>query len=114
MTLKKMEEAYIECRMLRHAWEQFGVPKRQRSWGTTVTFRCWRCGMERDDTYDLQGELSMRAYVQPKGYHLTKDETPRIQELRREYLRRQGGGKSNANPDNVSSMQKARRRKRTG
>ena len=86
--IRKLSQEFLECRMLGHSWEQFGTPQRKRSWGTTLTFYCTRCGMERDDTFDINGDLSMRAYIQPDGYRLTKDNTPRVQQLRLELLRR--------------------------
>lgn len=77
---------YQICRGLGHAWDIYepGVGQRKGApWGQRLSVLCVRCGMERHDTFDVLGELSSRKYHQPSGYKLAREETPRIQQIRR-------------------------------
>lgn len=77
---------YQMCRGLGHAWDIYepGVGQRKGApWGQRLSLRCTRCAMERHDTFDLLGDLSTRKYNQPSGYKLAREETPRIQQIRR-------------------------------
>jgi hypothetical protein len=66
--------AYLRCRTLGHAWDDF-IPHGVRPrWGELQTWRCVRCGTERHDTINALGALGQRRYVYPEGYQLAADE----------------------------------------
>ena len=74
------------CRGLGHSWDIYepGVGERKSApWGQRLSLLCVRCGMTRHDTFDLLGDLSDRRYIQPTGYKMEREETPRIQQIRR-------------------------------
>jgi len=65
-------EPFIRCRTLGHSWFDY-----DSNWtpmyGTPLTLRCERCGMERRDTIDSSGNLNGRHYTRPLGYQYTKN-----------------------------------------
>jgi hypothetical protein len=65
---------YIRCRAIGHSWIDY-----DSNWtpqfGTPLTLRCERCGMERRDSVNLRGELMHRSYARPDHYHLGRDES---------------------------------------
>lgn len=77
------QSAYIRCRTLGHSWHDYDSNWKS-SFGTPLTVRCERCGMERRDTVAyFSGELITRHYTQPPGYKYTKDDpTPTRSQFR--------------------------------
>ena len=81
---------YIRCRAIGHSWFDYDsnwTPK----WGTPLTLRCERCGMERRDTVSfLTGELLNRRYTKPDNYGYERGESPTRSEFRRLLLELRG------------------------
>ena len=72
-TWQNERRGYIRCRSLGHSW--FDTDSTWESqFGTPLTVRCERCGMERRDTVNRYGELLARHYYRPTGYQLGRDE----------------------------------------
>jgi hypothetical protein len=69
---------YLECRSFGHAWQMQDAPRTEPSWGYLAALVCSRCGMERLDTIDLLGQISVRRYLQPEGYR-NPDHTDRAE-----------------------------------
>jgi len=82
--LERLE--YERCRTYGHAWDEFTPDRRLPDWGVTLALRCTRCTMERLDVIDALGDVGQRRYIQPDGYHLSRDETPSRQSLRLDLL----------------------------
>ena len=63
-------ERFATCQTFGHAW----IPQSQAKSGWTpdyghgIVLSCERCGCERRDTIDLNGDLSARSYDYPAGY----------------------------------------------
>lgn len=73
----------VRCRVLRHPWDDFNpVGLRNPSFGTRVSLRCMRCGTERHDVYDSNGEVAYRRYIYVEGYQYAKDERPSAAQFR--------------------------------
>lgn len=71
------KQPYIRCRAIGHSWFDYDSNWTPQ-WGTPLTLRCERCGMERRDTVStLTGELLNRRYKRPDHYQFTDDE-PRL------------------------------------
>lgn len=64
---------YVRCRTLGHSWFDY-----DSNWtpefGTPMTLRCERCGMERRDTVSDWGQLLARHYYKPNNYDRRRDE----------------------------------------
>ena len=70
-TWEHERRGYIRCRTMGHAWfdvDSTWVP----AFGTPLTFHCERCGSERRDIIDINGDLASRSYIKPHGYDLEK------------------------------------------
>lgn len=78
---------YLKCAALGHRWDTFAPLKRNAAWGTLVSLRCDRCGMERFDTIDSIGALSVRSYERPPGYS-PKDWMADRADMRKELMNR--------------------------
>lgn len=95
---------FSDCRgILRHAWDEvdsdWASPNRD---GTTpMTLRCQRCGTERRDVIDRNGEVAHRRYIYPIGYHIDGDEKPRIIDFRHAWL-----------DDRMAELREERKRRR--
>jgi hypothetical protein len=93
--LEGLLEEFVKCRSWGHEWDSFMPLRRRAAWGTLLSLRCARCGMERHDTIDHQGDLSARQYKAPMGYRLvgtTQGNRATGAELRLEVLRRMRKG----------------------
>jgi hypothetical protein len=81
---------FIRCRTLGHSWFDYDsnwTPK----WGTPLTLRCERCGMERRDTVSfVTGQLLNRRYKKPDNYGYGRGESPTRSEFRRLLLEMRG------------------------
>lgn len=70
MSWNDQQERYAACQTFGHAW----IPQSQAKSGWTpdyghgIVLSCDRCGCERRDTIDLNGDLSARSYDYPAGY----------------------------------------------
>lgn len=81
---RKRTVAFIECKTLGHAWEEFNPHDDgdTRGWDSRLTLRCTRCTSTRIDYIDYVGELGDRKYWKPDGYADAKDEKPSRAALR--------------------------------
>ena len=89
--LTNLQDDFVKCRSWGHEWDTFTPLGRRASWGLLLSLRCVRCGTERHDTIDMNGDLSTREYKYPDGYQLVRPkDSERISaaELRLEVLRR--------------------------
>jgi hypothetical protein len=86
-SVRDQKQDWLECHVFGHEWEPFMKLGRRSDWGRVFSLRCARCGCERHDTIDLQGNLSTREYVYPEGYVRLGD----MAERRIELLRRAQG-----------------------
>ncbi len=59
--------AYSQCKAIGHDWDATPNQRRAR-WGTLLTLRCTCCGSRREDTIDLNGDVSVRSYVYDDSY----------------------------------------------
>lgn len=68
--MRHVHGQFDDCKgPLRHDWDLVDVNRRRRAIGwTMVAFRCVRCGTEKLETYDTQGDLMNRSYKYPLGY----------------------------------------------
>lgn len=86
----ELEEAAIFCRGLGHAWDAFNPPvDRMPSVAKTLKmpFRCVRCGTERHDAIEFDGQLWRRKYVYPDGYKSTGLARPEVRLTMRRLIR---------------------------
>lgn len=75
---------YLECRTLRHAWDPTSTKV-----GYTLSLLCVRCTTERhDEASQATGELFRRRYIYPKGYRMAASDTPGMEDLRVELMRK--------------------------
>lgn len=112
--LSSLIDEYVKCRSWGHEWDSFMPLRRRAAWGTLLSLRCSRCGMERHDTIDSQGEVSARQYKAPEGYRLVgsyQGNRASGAELRLEVLARMRKG---AADDGKVTRLNARRKARTG
>jgi hypothetical protein len=89
--LAKLNDEFVKCRSWGHEWDDFMPLRRRAAWGTLLSLRCTRCGAERHDTIDAQGEISAREYKYPDGYKTAgsmRGDRVTAAELRREVLHR--------------------------
>jgi hypothetical protein len=74
--LANLDDEFLECRDLRHAW--VGALWFQEPDGTVIRVtKCARCETRREEVIDMsaQSGVASRTYLYPKGYqwHRTKD-----------------------------------------
>lgn len=83
--LDNLQDEYVRCRKLGHAWEEIGWQKMgARRVHHGLVIRCTRCATERFDIYDTVGWLDDRRYRYPEGYKKPIDtERPAFNELSR-------------------------------
>lgn len=86
--LTDMPVEFVRCRTFGHQWDTFQPLSRVASWGTLLSLRCERCGMERYDTIDSIGAVSVRTYTAPDGYTYPGGLPFDRSDLRREVVRR--------------------------
>lgn len=89
--LSRLDDEYVKCRSWGHEWDDFMPLRRRAGWGTLLSLRCSRCGTERHDTIDAQGDLSAREYKYPENYKAAgtrQGDRITAAELRREVLHR--------------------------
>ena len=70
-----MDQKFLECRVLRHAWEHVitTVQREGRTDMVVLNFSCMRCGAEREDVRRLRDrEMQGRIYRHPMGYVVTE------------------------------------------
>jgi hypothetical protein len=72
---------YLRCNTLRHAW--FDIDSDWKpTFGTPLTVRCERCGMERRDTINARGDVAARHYKKPPHWKYPKGTRPTAAEFR--------------------------------
>lgn len=74
-------QGYIRCNAIGHSWHDY-----DSNWtpefGTPLTLRCERCGMERRDSINDYGMLLNRHYYRPPNWKYPKHERPTKAEFR--------------------------------
>lgn len=68
-TATDVQEEFLACRTLSHAWTYAEVTREGRRY--VQTYRCTRCNCQRWVKISSQGELEGSGYRYPKGYALT-------------------------------------------
>jgi hypothetical protein len=66
---------YLRCNTLGHAWHDYDSNWKPQ-FGSPLTVRCERCGMERRDTINNHGDLLTRHYTRPANYRYPKGTRP--------------------------------------
>lgn len=59
--------ALSPCKAIGHDWDATPNQRRAR-WGTLLTLRCTCCTARREDTIDLNGNVSVRTYTYTDAY----------------------------------------------
>lgn len=72
---------YLRCNTLGHAWHDYDSNWKPE-FGTPLTLRCERCGMERRDAFNDHGDLLNRHYTRPPNYQYPKGSRPTRAEFR--------------------------------
>ena len=72
---------YLRCNTLGHAWFDTDSTWKPQ-FGTPLTLRCERCGMERRDSINDRGDLLNRHYTRPPHYRYPKGGRPTRSEFR--------------------------------
>ena len=72
-TWQNERKQYVRCRTIGHSWHDYDS-NWSPQFGTPLTVRCERCGMERRDVVGRSGQLLARHYYRPKDYNLGRDE----------------------------------------
>lgn len=111
--LASMDDEFLVCRELMHAWvEQYSyVFHRERGVTKTImqVFICSRCETERQDRIDARTwELSGRRYVHPDGYLLDHAGFLRRAEVRREKFTRHPVSEEPPGAEKVRTLRLAR------
>jgi hypothetical protein len=101
--LRDLEDSFIECRSLRHAWDQIPndpteVRSKQvfkESGGVArITFRCTRCTTVKIVVWGrLTGRILNVQYKYPNDYGLEDPDERAPREARKQYIRRMNVGK---------------------
>ena len=90
MPRTKWNENQHLCKMIGHTW----IPQSQSKagwrppWGVGLILECDRCGAERHDVLDQNGELSVRNYIYPDGYKSEGDDRPTRAEMRATWIKK--------------------------
>lgn len=91
MDIRDLEDAFVLCRTLGHAWEDNPHVTVDSTWFRTakgvLTLRCHRCGTERIDYLSQAMEVVSRMYRYPDNYTTIVGQGSRPN-LRGEMLRR--------------------------
>jgi hypothetical protein len=83
------DDAFVKCRIYRHAWDEFYPIDMERPWyGWRLSLRCMRCQTERHDTMDFKGQLMGRFYLYPDGYQTKGEDRPTLQVFREDLFTR--------------------------
>ena len=72
---------YIRCNAIGHAWHDYDS-NWKAEFGTPLTLRCERCGMERRDSINNYGDLLTRHYYRPPNWKYPKNQRPTKAEFR--------------------------------
>ena len=72
---------YLRCNTLGHAWFDYDSNWKPQ-FGSPLTLRCERCGMERRDSVNDHGDLLTRHYTRPPHYRYPKGTRPTRSEFR--------------------------------
>lgn len=94
--LSRLHIDYLKCRSWGHEWEDFRPLQKRSGWGELLSLRCVRCGTERFDTIDSNGDISKRQYVYPEGYKvigMKQGVRLTARDLRKEVVRRIRAGR---------------------
>lgn len=67
-------KGYIRCRAIGHSWHDYDSTHWRPQFGTPLTLRCERCGMERRDVLAVNGRLINRYYLRPQRYQMDRGE----------------------------------------
>jgi hypothetical protein len=87
---RTQDAAMVRCRTYGHGWDEWTpVGMRKPPWGFRLSLRCVRCGTERHDIIDANGDVSSRKYYYPDGYKMTRDERPTRPQFRLLLLKEQ-------------------------
>ena len=91
--LRKLPDAYLACRDLRHAWEELGYFRERgsgRGGGPIIRkLRCLRCGTLRRDTLsNSYTEKTTHYYGHPEGYRIEGMGRAAMDEVRKEVVKR--------------------------
>jgi hypothetical protein len=94
MSLKTIEDEFVECRARRHRWDPIpddgghGRKYKESRSVRRLTLRCERCHMIRYEAWNkITGDILFVSYVPPAGYSLA-GEGVHPWDIRREYLLR--------------------------
>jgi hypothetical protein len=86
--IRAAAKAYVECKTFGHAWDEFNpINMRRPHFGWRLSLRCVRCGAERHDIIDSNGNVGSRSYEHPIDYKLATKGAKRP-DLRMELQRR--------------------------
>lgn len=85
--IREVDEKFLVCRMLGHAWDPYVVTDWKPMFGIGLTMMCDRCYMIRHDTLNANGAVGQRSYVQPEGYRIPKEQAPTRAEVRQQFIR---------------------------
>lgn len=71
--LRELDRAFVRCRTLGHAWDDFIPMRKPAQFGDRLSLRCVRCATERHDIVSwVDGSLLQREYQHPEGYALAE------------------------------------------
>ena len=74
--LRALNDAYVMCRTLGHAWDDFIPMRKPAKFGDRLSLRCIRCETERHDVVSwVDGSLLQREYQHPEGYAMAAKHT---------------------------------------
>lgn len=72
---RDLTDDFLDCRSLRHAWQEVQPDREERMLGELHTYQCTRCLTIRDDIISPRfGELLGRAYRYAPGYRMEAPE----------------------------------------
>lgn len=88
-----LDDVYLRCRELRHAWEERGLTPSARRGSRVIEFtevvECIRCGTIRHDLLHAGSwELVGRRYEYPDGYRMSNAGFVHVVDIRGEKFRR--------------------------
>jgi hypothetical protein len=92
--LRKLPDAFLACRDLRHAWEPLGYFRERgsgRGGGPIIRkLRCLRCGtLRRDVLSNSFTEKTTHYYGHPEGYRMEGAGRAAMNDVRQEVVKRQ-------------------------
>jgi hypothetical protein len=72
LDITELQDSYILCRTLGHAWEDFPNGEPHSDWARSaqgiLMLRCTRCTTQRFDYFGRHNEIIYRNYVYPEQY----------------------------------------------